>query len=184
MIYILGGASRSGKTLLSRRVVAEKQIPYFPLDALFGGLANGAQQLGVKYEQSFIERAENTWPVAKPLLGFFFHEEHNFLIEGDTILPQQVNELILEGNKVKSCFLGYTELNKEEKLALVRTYHQGVVDWTKDISDEEMLKLVDEMIQFSIYLKIECAKYDIAYFDVSHDFETPRNDAFNYLFAD
>ncbi|MBX9906530.1 hypothetical protein K2X96_01360 [Patescibacteria group bacterium] len=184
MIYILGGASRSGKTLLSRRAVSEKGIPYFPLDALFGGLANGAPQLGVAYDQSFIVRAEKTWPVAKPLLGFFFHEEHNFLIEGDTILPSQVNELILEGNKVKSCFLGYSELNKEEKLTLVRTYHQGEVDWTKNISDDEMLKLIDEMIQFSKYLKEECANFGIQYFDISHDFEKPREQAFSYLFHD
>jgi hypothetical protein len=134
MIYILGGASRSGKTLLSRRVVSEKGIPYFPLDALFGGLANGAPQLGIKYEQSFIERAEKMWPVAKPLLGFFFHEEKDFLIEGDSILPRQVQELTLEGNQVRSCFLGYADLNKEEKLTLIRTHHQGELDWTKGIS--------------------------------------------------
>lgn len=184
MIYILGGASRSGKTLLSRRVVSEKGIPYFPLDALFGGLVSGVPQLGVAYNESFIDRAEKMWPVAKPVLGFFFHEERDFLIEGDTILPNQVNELVREGNRLKSCFMGYAELNKEEKLALVRTYHQGELDWTKGISDEEMLVLIDEMIQFSKYLKEECAKYGIRYFDISHDFEKPREDAFNYLFVD
>jgi ATP-dependent Zn protease len=39
MLYIIGGASRSGKTLLARRAVVEKKIPYFPMDALFGALA-------------------------------------------------------------------------------------------------------------------------------------------------
>ena len=182
MIYILGGASRSGKTLLSRRAVSEKGIPYFPLDALFGGLANGVPQLDIMYDQSFTERAEKIWPVAKPLLGFFFHEERDFLIEGDSILPVQVQELASEGNKVRACFLGYSEVSKEEKIALVRMYHQGTIDWTKDISDEEMLDLVDQMIEFSKYLKEECAKYDIEYFDISHNFEEPRKEAFNYLF--
>lgn len=183
MIYILGGASRSGKTILSRKAVSEKGIPYFPLDALFGGLANGAPQLGVAYEQSFIERAEKMWPVAKPLLGFFFHEEKDFLIEGDSILPSQVYQLVGEGNKIRACFVGYAQLSKEEKLALVRTYHQGESDWTKGISDEEMLKLIQEMIEFSKYLKEECEKYGIQYFDVSHDFEKSREKAFAYLFT-
>ena len=183
MIYVLGGASRSGKTLLARRAVSEKGVPYFPLDALFGGLANGAPQFGVSYEQSFIDRAEKIWPVAKHVLGFFFREEKDFLIEGDSILPKQVHELIIEGNSVKSCFLGYTALSKEEKLALVRSYHQGALDWTKDISDEEMYRYIDEMIQFSIYLKEECAKYEIRYFDISHDFDRPRQDAFDHLFG-
>lgn len=184
MIYILGGASRSGKTLLARRAVTERGIPYFPLDALFGGLANGAPQLGVAYDSSFIERAEKMWPVVKPAFGFFFHEEEDFLIEGDTILPSQVHELISEGEDMACCFLGYTELTKEEKLELVRAHHQGSSDWTKGISDEEMLKHIDDMIVFSKYLRDECAKYDIKYFDISHDFEAPREQAFSYLFGD
>ncbi|MEA2701731.1 MAG: hypothetical protein QOE22_440 [Candidatus Parcubacteria bacterium] len=184
MIHILGGASRSGKTLLARRAVSEKGVPYFPLDALFGGLANGTPQLGIAYDQPFIERAERMWPVAKPLLGFFFHEERDFLIEGDSILPSQVSELMLEGHQIRSCFIGYAALNKEEKLALVRVHHQGQVDWTKGHSDEEMLKLIEEMIQFSKYLEAECGKYGIQYFDISHDFEKPREQAFSYLFAD
>jgi hypothetical protein len=181
MIYILGGTSRAGKTLLSRRAVSEKGIPYFPLDALFGGLANGAPQLGVAYKQPFIERAERMWPVTKALLGFFFHQERDFLIEGDTLLPSQVNELVLEGRNLKSCFIGYTELDKEQKLALVRTY-QGEADWTKGLPDAEMLDLIDQMIQFSKYLKVECEKYGIQYFDISHDFIGPREEAFRHLF--
>lgn len=169
--------------MLSRRAVSEKGIPYFPLDALFGALANGAPQLGVVYDQSFIDRAERMWPIAKPLFDFFFREEQDFLIEGDAILPSQVHELRTEGIPVRTCFLGYAELTREEKLALVRTYHQGDRDWTKGISDDEMLKMVDEMIQFSSYLKGECEKYGINYFDVSHDFKGSRQEAFNYLFA-
>ncbi len=70
MIYVLGGASRSGKTLLARRAVDEKRIPYFPLDALFGGLAGGAPQLGVTWNQAFIERGEKMWPIVKSTFGF------------------------------------------------------------------------------------------------------------------
>ena len=184
MIYVLGGAPRAGKTSLSSRVVAEKGMPYFPLDALLEGLVNGAPQLGVTYDQPFIERAEQVWPITKPLIRRFFHEERGFLIEGDSVLPSQVNELVLEGNQVKSCFIGYAELSKEEKLNLLRTYHQGELDWTKGIPDEDMLKIIDEMIQFSQFLKEECEKYQIPYFDVSHDFEKPREEAFVYLFTD
>lgn len=184
MLYIIGGASRSGKTLLARRAVVEKQIPYFPLDGLFGMLAHGAPEFGVRYESSLLERPVKMWPLSKHLFNFFFKEEGKYLIEGDTILPSQIHELIAEQKPVRCCFFGYTELTKEEKLALVREHHQGDIDWTKGISDQEMLPMVDEMIQFSKYLKEECAKYDIKYFDVSHDFENVRNEAFDYLFAE
>ena len=183
MLYIIGGASRSGKTLLARRAVAEKKIPYFPLDALFGAFANGAPDIGVRYEDSLMDRPAKMWPLAKHLFNFFPKEERDYLIEGDSILPSQINELVIEQKPIKCCFFGYTELTKDEKIALVRKHHQGEVDWTRGISDEEMLKLIEEMIEFSRFLKEECEKYGIKYFDVSHDFEGPRNDAFEYLFA-
>jgi hypothetical protein len=183
MLYILGGASRSGKTLLARRAVAEKKIPYFPLDALFGALAHGAPEFGVRYEDSFVDRANSMWPLAKHLFNAFLKEEQGYLIEGDSLLPSRVSELIAEGKPVRCCFLGYTELTKEEKLALVRQHHQGDIDWTKGIPDEEMMPMVDDMITFSKLLKEECTKYEIKYFDVSHDFEGVRNAAFEYLFA-
>lgn len=34
MLYLLGGAPRTGKSIIARRFVAEKQIPYFCTDAL------------------------------------------------------------------------------------------------------------------------------------------------------
>ncbi|MFM2424418.1 MAG: hypothetical protein RLZZ70_809 [Candidatus Parcubacteria bacterium] len=183
MIYILGGASRSGKTLLARRAVDEKKIPYFPLDALFGGLAGGAPQFGVTWNQAFIERAEKMWPILKPTLGFFFNEERDFLIEGDAILPKQIRDLINGENQVRSCFIGYAELNREEKFTHIRTHHQGERDWTKGIADSELYEYVDEMIEFSKYLKEQCILLDIPYFDISYDFQSPRNEAFNYLFG-
>jgi hypothetical protein len=184
MIYIIGGASRSGKTLLARRVVAEKRIPYFPLDALFGALANGAPQLGVAYENSLMERPVKMWPITKPLLEFFFAEEKDFLIEGDSILPSQIQELLVANKPVKACFIGYTKLDANEKLETVRRYHQGEIDWTKGISDTEMLPMVDEMIEFSKYLEQECDRLGIKYFDVSQDFEGVRDEVFEYLFDD
>lgn len=184
MLYVLGGASRAGKTSLSRRAVSEFEIPYFPLDSLLYGLVKGFTQLDISWDQPFVERAEKAWPIAKHMFNFFLEEEKDFLIEGDSILPSQVYELSVQGKKVRSCFLGYTELSKDEKLALIRKYHQGDIDWTKSVSDEEMLTMVDQMIEFSKYLKNECAEFGIKYLDVSHDFDAVRAEAFDYLFKD
>jgi hypothetical protein len=184
MLYVLGGASRSGKTLLARRAVAEKQIPYFPLDALFYSLVHGVPELGVRHDNTLMERPHKMWPLTKPCLDYFLKEERDYLVEGDSILPSQISDLVAEGKPIKCCFVGYTELTKDEKLTLVRQHCQGNADWTKDIPNEEMFPMIDEMIEFSKYLKEECAKYNIPYFDISHSFEEPREQAFEYLFGD
>lgn len=184
MLYILGGAPRSGKTLLARRAVVERQIPYFPLDTLLGSLVYGAPELGMRYEDSFIDRSNKLWPVTNRLIKMFLDEEGDYLIEGDSVLPSQINEFILQKKSVRCCFVGYPELSKEEKFSLVRQHHQGDIDWTKEISDEELLPMINSMIEFSAYLKEECAKYGIKYFDISHDFQGVRDAAFEYLFTE
>jgi hypothetical protein len=93
-----------------------------------------------------------------------------------------MHELSVEEKPIKYCFLGYTDLDTNEKLALVRKYHQGETDWTKNQSDEDMLRAIDEMVEFSKYVQKECAAFGIEYFDVSHNFDGARKQAFDYLF--
>ena len=184
MLYILGGAPRSGKTLLSRRAVEEKKIPYIPLDGLVTALAYGAPQVGISFDMHLVERAIAMWPITKELLGCLMREERDFLVEGDSILPSHVVELSTENKNIKTCFLGYPTMNRDEKLALIREHHQGELDWTKEISDEDLSKMVEEMVSFSGYLVEESAKYDIAFFDVSKSFDVARVQAFSYLFGE
>ena len=141
MLYIIGGTSRSGKTLLARKAVVEKQIPYFPLDALVGGLVHGAPDFNVRYDDSFVERAEKMWPVTKYVLKQLSKEEKNYLVEGDSITPQRIKELQDSGIPLKACFIGYSDVTKEEKLSLVRQHHQGEIDWTKKLSDKDHIAI-------------------------------------------
>ena len=46
MLYLIGGASRAGKSLLARRLLAEHGVPGFPLDAIM----MAAQRLPVQRE--------------------------------------------------------------------------------------------------------------------------------------
>lgn len=181
MLYIIGGTSRSGKTLLSKKILAEKKIPYFPLDALFCTLAEATPELGITHANSLKDRPLKMWKLAKPLTYFFEDQEREYVLEGDSILPSQIKELIDEGRKVKCCFLGYPNLNSDEKLELIRKFHQGEKDWTAKQTDEQMLVMVEEMIEFSKYLEEECKKCDIKFIDVSHNFETANIEAFEYL---
>lgn len=41
MLYLVGGASRAGKSTLSRRLLDRQRIPYFSIDVLAMGLVNG-----------------------------------------------------------------------------------------------------------------------------------------------
>jgi hypothetical protein len=47
MLYLIGGTSRSGKSIISRKLLTEKGIPYFPLDSVVMGFTNGMPELGI-----------------------------------------------------------------------------------------------------------------------------------------
>jgi 2-phosphoglycerate kinase len=181
MLYILGGASRSGKSIISRRFVKVLGIPFFSLDFLVTSLQD-IPSLHIKHNQPFIEKSENIWPMAKNMLSHIISEEPNYLIEGDGILPGQVTELSqLHPNSIQSAFVGYTEMSAEVKLKEIRKFGGQKDDWTLNYSNDEMENYITDMIEFSKYLKTECEKNNIPFFDVSSDFSNKIDEVFNYF---
>ena len=173
------------KTLLSRRILQEKRIAYFPIDGLFGVLADGAPEMGIAYGDTLMERPIKMWKFTKHLVAYFLSQEKDFVLEGDAILPAQVKEMMTHKenvNGITACFIGYTKLTIDEKMEIIKKYRQGDSDWTAGQSDEDMLKYVEEMIEFSKFLKIECEKHDIKFFDISDDFHGTHDEIFQYLF--
>ena len=181
MLYILGGAPRSGKSIVARRFVSEKQIPFFCIDFLITSLQE-VPFLDIKHGQPFIGKAGRLWPLVKPLLVHLIEEEPNYLIEGDGILPNQVAEL-LEGfsNDIRACFVGFSETNPQDKFKQVRELGGNKDDWTKSVSDEKLMSNIEDMVKFSKYLKSECNKYNISYFDSSNNFREYFENVFLYL---
>jgi len=181
MLYILGGVSRSGKSMVARRFVSEKQIPFFCIDFLITPLQE-IPSLDIKHGQPFISKAEKLWPLVKPLLIHLIEKEPNYLIEGDGILPNQVAELQKDfSNNIKACFVGFSEINPQDKFKQVRKLDGNKDDWTKNISDEGLMSYIKDMVEFSKYLKSECNKYDISYFDSSNNFSEYLENVFQYL---
>lgn len=182
MLYIIGGVARSGKSLLAKRILKEKQVPFFPLDGLVGMLQNSAPEHGVRHHIPFIEKIENTGKFGKPLFKYLLKTQESYTVEGDCIDPKDIAEIQEKyGEYIKCCFMGYCLLSAKEKLDLIRTFNMGEKDWTNKHEDEEMLEMLQRMIDHSVYLKSECEKYNIPFFDVSHDFQKTQDEAFDFL---
>lgn len=181
MLYVLGGASRSGKSIIARRFVSEKQISFFCIDFLITSLQE-LPSLDIKHGQSFISKAEKLWPLTNPLFTHLIKEEPNYLIEGDGILPNQIAELVKDfPNDIKACFVGFSEINPQNKLEQIRKFGGNKDDWTKNIPDEKLILHIKDMIKFSKHLKAECSKYNISYFDSSNNFNECLESVFQYL---
>jgi hypothetical protein len=105
-----------------------------------------------------------------------------YIIEGYTILPEHAAEIqSLFPEQVKSCFIGYTRIDPEKKLEEIRTCTDLPNDWAKTSSDTEILNLINRSISYSVFLKTECGKYQIPYFDQSDDFIGTQRRILAYL---
>lgn len=185
MLYLLGGASRAGKTIIAHRLLNEKRVPYLCLDYFVSALTFGAPELGVHHDQPNLQRSEGVWKTLRPMLNNIVEVEPRYLVEGDTLLPKYVRELSgAYSGQVRACFVGYTQSSAEQKREAIRAFGGGVNDWLADQPDDYVLELVGESIEFSVYLQDECAKVGIPFFDTSHDFMAAIDAAFQWLLAE
>jgi hypothetical protein len=184
MLYLVGGASRSGKSLLARRLLMRQHIPYFSIDILMMGLFNGYPAFGLDTEASGIVLGEMLWPILRAMAVNILEEKlyhPTYLLEGVELLPKHVAELIQTyPGQIRACFIGYTRLEPAAKLPVVRQHEK---DWGNYYTDEEALAFLAGEVEFSRYLQHECAAYNLRYFDCSEDIMGTVEEAMQYLMS-
>ena len=68
MIYLISGTSRSGKTLVAKKIMQQYQIPYLSLDWLVMGFTKGIPEYGINDKLWPNEIAEKFWAFLKAML--------------------------------------------------------------------------------------------------------------------
>ena len=185
MLYLVSGASRSGKTIIANTIFEQRQIPYMSLDWLVMGFTNGAPEYGIHDRLFPDEIAEKIWGFLKAMCECMLHSELDYVIEGEAVLPELVRGLLDEyPDKIKICFLGYTDIDADTKLSDIRTYSDGNDDWLIKEPDDFIFDHIDNMVTHSRRIKDGCEKYDMCYIDTSTDFAGAVEAATEYLFPD
>ena len=171
MLFLIGGAARTGKGILVRRLLAEARLPYLSLDVLKMGLARGAPEYALDPDAGGMQVAERLWPLVREMSHNLIDERTPYVFEGE-ILPGHVAALRDSyPSQVLACFLGYPMITPARKLHDVRAYAGFPNDWPRDCTDADLLRIISREIAFSAYLKTECARHHFPYFDTSDRFE-------------
>lgn len=182
MLYLISGASRSGKTLLAKKLSEQKNISYLSLDWLVMGFTNGIPEYGIHDMLFPDEIAKRMWPFLKAILENMLWSEINYIIEGEAILPELIIELLNKHpDKIKICFVGYTSANIEEKVKDIKKFSLQKNDWLIDKTDTYITDHVKNMITHSIMLKKSCKENNLKYFDSSENFLNTIEDSLEYF---
>jgi hypothetical protein len=67
MLLFIGGAARTGKGILVRRLLVDRQMPYLSLDVLKMGLARGVPEYDIDPDAGGIRVAERLWPLVREM---------------------------------------------------------------------------------------------------------------------
>ena len=182
MLFLVSGTSRSGKTLIARKLLADRQIPYLSLDWLMMGFNDGIPEYGIHHLLWPNEIAEKMLPFLRGMIDCMLIAGMDYVIEGEAMLPRSVAELIEEHpDRIRAVFVGYTEISVEDKLALVKQHSNGENDWLTAKSDEYIRDHIGNMIAYSKMIRTECEQHGLSYFDTSKDFPGTIEAATDFL---
>jgi hypothetical protein len=155
------------------------------LDWLVMGFTDGIPEYGIHDRLFPNEIADKMWSFLKAMCECMLCSDIDYVIEGEAILPELVRELLDEyPDKIKVCFVGYSDIDTDSKLRDIRTYSDGKDDWLINESNDYIYDHIDNMVTYSLRIRAGCEKYDICYFDTSPDFMGAVEEATKYLFTE
>ncbi|MFK7937218.1 MAG: hypothetical protein AB8G22_27130 [Saprospiraceae bacterium] len=182
MIYIISGTSRSGKTLMAKKMMQQCAIPYLSLDWLVMGFTNGIPEYGIHDKLWPNEIAEKFWDFLQAMCESMIWGGTDYIIEGEAVLPELVGQLLKKHpDSIKICFVGYADMDIAKKVEAVYQYSNGENDWLTNESKDYVKQHIGNMIKYSKRIKNSCETYGLRYFDTSENFTQVLDDAIAYL---
>ncbi|PTY36495.1 hypothetical protein BGP77_04135 [Saccharospirillum sp. MSK14-1] len=178
---MLGGASRTGKSLISRELLSRLALPYLSIDPIKMALSKAVPSYELNTDESSIVVSEQLWPFISALARNMVETGVHYLIEGE-ILPWQVAQLSEQLEvRIPACFVGYENTVIEQKMADIKSCSGMPNDWTAELTDAQLFDLVSEGVEFSRYLRSQCAQYGLYYQDFSTDFTAAKSAVIHYF---
>ncbi len=182
MIYLLGGAARSGKSIIAKRMLAEKTIPFLCLDHLAIGTANAFPHLQIDLDSDDASVGDKIWPLVKAVSKVIIKDRIDYLLEGAALQPKHSQELLSEfPSRTRACFLGYADADVCQKFEQVRQHGGGPDDWMMQFDESSIMKELERLKKVSEVLRLECEMYQIRYFEMSIDFASSTEEVIEFL---
>jgi len=176
---ILGGVPRSGKTLLARELCRDLGLSHLSLDSVASAFSRVFPGLGITHAASSpIETSRRLSLFVLEWLRQLEFEGTPFLLEGYHLLPEDLRGL--DPQRYVVAFMGYPNLKPEMKLRQTRAYAQEN-DWTRDLSDEELLPIIRRYVSESRMLAEACREARLLYVDTGEFFEEALEEALEVI---
>ena len=171
-------------SIIAKNVSAQSGIPYLSLDWIMMGFTNGIPEYGIHDKLFPDEIAERLWGFLKAMLESMIHVGTDCIIEGEAMLPHLLVELQNKyPDELRICFLGFTDVDVDQKSKEIKAYSSKKNDWLEDKSDAYIADHVKNMIIHSKEIKRSCEEFNMRYLDTSINFLDTLGKAEKFLLA-
>lgn len=202
-IYIVGGAPRTGKSIIARRLMNSLSVPWVSTDAFravaqrmsppeeraikfpFGGFTSADQLNDMAIKQMLewqITEGESLHLFLRSFIDYQLGVLDNYIIEGVHFLPEHVRQFLdsNEHNDIKAVFIVSTNIDEQLKSMRKNTSH---FDWLTNASDETFLSVAKFVTEYGKWLKAECQKYQLPYVERKGLFEEENTEILTALMS-
>jgi adenylate kinase family enzyme len=185
MIYILTGIAKSGKSLVSKKIVQDFNIAKISTDEIMMDLhkKNQIDNLDIYASDSTV--ASKLEPFINELIAKMIDSNQDVLIEGVHFnTPFSRTLLDRYQNQIRIIYLGYRNSTVKEKTEELYKYKNRIDNpWIFDHQGEKVEDIVAYMIEESKRIYQECTKLNLPYFDVT-DITNQIDIIINKLFSE
>lgn len=159
MVILISGASHTGKTLVSQKLMEELNFPYISMDHLKMGMIR-SQRMKISPESSIKEITKELWPTVKEIICTAIENNQNLIIEGCYVPENVRNEFdVYYLNNMFFCFL---------------VFHQDyIINNYEDILNYENIIEKRESISFRDELQVQIERENKYFLDLCEKYQYP-----------
>lgn len=179
MIILIAGVSRSGKSILAKKLCVNQGMSYFPLDGVISTLESLYPDIGIKHFDDNLTFSPILADFVKELLSHLEYEDLDVVLDTYQLFPNDYLQ-VFPDKSVPIVYLGYPNLSPVEKLGAIRAY-QRTRDWTNRTDDHDMISILSQYIKESKIMASQCQEFGLPFFDTGTDFQSAIDEGFSYL---
>lgn len=180
MVILISGASCTGKTLLSKRIVENYKITYYSIDHLKMELYRGDQNCGFTPTDADEHIGEKLWPILKGIIMTAIENKQDLIIEGAYIFPEFLksfseNYMI----HILPVFICFTEkyIRSHFLTGIIKYRHAAE---TRGYEEDRRL---EEFICDHMNIMQKCETCKSKYFSINMNYEEEMEQVFKYISA-
>ena len=189
-LFLIGGPARVGKSAVARALAARVGIGWVSADVLSAVIEAAGVELASRWSVADArEQGERFFPFLRRFASASHAFHGSYCLEGISILPEHVANIVTEGFRVRACFLGDESMTADRIVAYARGFlpdgpGRSMHRWVEELSEAVLLEYAESIRAVSAFFRRESEAVGFPYVDMGKSFDGGVQHAVSLLVSD